>query len=192
MATVTIDITEYDMLRNGKEQAEAEVRALKKDIEGLKDKSRVIVTTVIKQRKERSWGDRLYPGWDLETISTSSQFTGFDDVETMVREKLTKNIQEDLDAERLALKETRKLYEEERSTLESDLEKQFDKKEKDLNEEFGKKERAYNQKIEELGQEVADRVTKIKKYQETLVEISKIPGWIRKLFGVKLQNLTLS
>lgn len=191
MATVTIDISEYDMLRNGKEQAEAEVKALKEDIKGLKDKSRVIVTTVIKKAVS-DWGS-YYPTSELQTVSTSTQLTGFDDVELMVREKLTKDIQADLDAERIALKTSRRIYEEKQASMKSDFKKQFDEKEKELNEEFGKKERAYNQKIEKLGQEVTDSAAKIKKYQEILQKICKIPAWIRRLFGgAELSNLNFN
>ena len=45
MATVTLDSSEYDMLRENKKKAEEEVKELKEILKGLKDKSRVILTT---------------------------------------------------------------------------------------------------------------------------------------------------
>lgn len=45
MATVTLDSSEYDMLRENKKKAEEEVKELKETLKGLKDKSRVILTT---------------------------------------------------------------------------------------------------------------------------------------------------
>lgn len=45
MATVTLDSSEYDMLRENKKKAEEEVKELKGILKDLKDKSRVILTT---------------------------------------------------------------------------------------------------------------------------------------------------
>lgn len=45
MATVQVDLSEYDMLRKAKDKAEKRVKELEEDIKGLKDKSRVILTT---------------------------------------------------------------------------------------------------------------------------------------------------
>lgn len=45
MATVQVDLSEYDMLREAKNKAEKEVVELKEAIKGLKDKSKVILTT---------------------------------------------------------------------------------------------------------------------------------------------------
>ena len=45
MATVTLDSSKYDMLRENKKKAEEEVKELKETLKGLKDKSRVILTT---------------------------------------------------------------------------------------------------------------------------------------------------
>lgn len=48
MATVQVDLSEYDMLREAKDKAEKRVKELEEDIKGLKDKSRVILTTQYK------------------------------------------------------------------------------------------------------------------------------------------------
>lgn len=45
MAIVTLDSSEYDMLRETKGKAEKRVKELEKEIDGLRDKSRVILTT---------------------------------------------------------------------------------------------------------------------------------------------------
>lgn len=45
MAMVQVDLSEYDMLREAKNKAEEEVKELKETLKGLKDKSRVILTT---------------------------------------------------------------------------------------------------------------------------------------------------
>lgn len=48
MAEVRVDLFEYDMLREAKDKAEKEVKELKETVKGLKDKSRVILTTKYK------------------------------------------------------------------------------------------------------------------------------------------------
>lgn len=48
MAMVQVDLSEYDMLREAKDKAEKRVKELEEDIKGLKDKSRVILTTEYK------------------------------------------------------------------------------------------------------------------------------------------------
>lgn len=45
MATVQVDLSEYDMLREAKDKAEKRVEELKETIKGLENKSRVILTT---------------------------------------------------------------------------------------------------------------------------------------------------
>lgn len=45
MAMVQVDLSEYDMLREAKNKAEKRVKELEDEIKGLKDKSRVILTT---------------------------------------------------------------------------------------------------------------------------------------------------
>lgn len=51
MAMVQVDLSEYDMLREAKNKAEEEVKELKETINGLKDKSRVIIHTKYKVKK---------------------------------------------------------------------------------------------------------------------------------------------
>lgn len=60
MATVTLDSSEYDMLRENKKKAEEEVKELKETLKGLKDKSRVILTT-----------QYVYPRVDYERIHSA-------------------------------------------------------------------------------------------------------------------------
>lgn len=183
MATVTIDISEYDMLRNGKEQAEAEVKTLKEDIKGLKDKSRVIITTITKVRDKFS----LYMDGDKTvSVSESTQFTGFDDIEFEIREKLTKKVQKELDEQREFLEQARKNYEEERASLEPDLKKKFEEDKNKLIQEYEKKLDLLQNSNETLRSEIRNLwKPKLEKAQENL---NKIPNWIKKLFGVKLQG----
>lgn len=186
MATVTIDISEYDMLRNGKEQAEAEVKTLKEDIKGLKDKSRVIVTTITKV-KERSEYSLLYGCESERTISTSesTQLTGFDDIEFEIREKLTKKVQKELDERLKFLEQARKNYEEERASLEPDLKEKFEEDKSKLAQDYEKKLTLLQNFNETLKSEIHDLWRpRLERAQENL---NKIPNWIQKLFGVKLQ-----
>lgn len=176
MATVTIDISEYDMLRNGKEQAEAEVKTLREDIKGLKDKSRVIITTITKVVQKGNW----YTGEPktVKTVSESTQFTGFDDIEFEIREKLTKKVQKELD-ERLSFLETaRKDYEEERTALEPG----FEKEKAELIEKFEKEKAELERDRKELQYSRQEILEKREKIQANL---DKIPDWIQRLFGVK-------
>lgn len=187
MATVTIDISEYDMLRNGKEQAEAEVKTLKEDIKGLKDKSRVIITTITKV-KERSTYDPLYdyrPGQIIST-SESTQFTGFNDIEFEIREKLTKKVQKELDEQREFLEQARKYYEKERASLEPDLKKKFEEDKNELIQKHDKELALKDNTIGTYSNEIQNFWRpELEKAQENL---NKIPNWIKKLFGVKLQG----
>lgn len=181
MATVTIDISEYDMLRNGKEQAEAEVKALKEDIKGLKDKSRVIITTITRslEKSYEMWG---HP--EMKTVSESTQYTGFDDIEFEIREKLTKKVQKELD-ERLSFLETaRTHYEEERTALKPG----FEKEKADLIEKFEKEKAELKKDCSELELSLEEILRKREKIQANL---DKIPGWIQRLFGVRLDSQSL-
>lgn len=183
MATVTIDISEYDMLRNGKEQAEAEVKTLKEDIKGLKDKSRVIITTITKVRDKFS----LYMDGDKTvSVSESTQFTGFDDIEFEIREKLTKKVQKELDEQREFLEQARKNYEEERASLEPDLKKKFEEDKNELIRKHDKELALKDNTIGTYSNEIQNFWRpELEKAQENL---NKIPNWIKKLFGVKLQG----
>lgn len=60
MAMVQVDLSEYDMLRETKKKAEKEVEELKETLKGLKDKSRVILTT-----------QYVYPRVDYERIHSA-------------------------------------------------------------------------------------------------------------------------
>ena len=187
MATVTIDISEYDMLRNGKEQAEAEVKTLKEDIKGLKDKSRVIITTITKIKEK--------PGYDLygcykpgqtTSISESTQFTGFDDIEFEIREKLTKKVQKELDELQESLDQARKSYEERRASLEPDLKNKFEEDKYGLIQEYEKKLNVRDKTIDSLNTYISTHCRpELEKAQENL---GRIPNWIKKLFGVKPQS----
>ena len=182
MATVTIDISEYDMLRNGKEQAEAEVKALKEDIKGLKDKSRVIITTIT-----QSFEKDYYEMWEqprLKTVSESTQFTGFDDIEFEIREKLTKKVQKELDEQLASLEIARKAYEEKCD----DLEPEFEKEKTDLIEKFEKEKAELKKDCGELELSIKEILEKREKIQTNL---DKIPNWIQRLFGVKLDSQSL-
>lgn len=185
MATVTIDISEYDMLRNGKEQAEAEVKTLKEDIKGLKDKSRVIITTITKVKERFSLS--LY-GDEYKTTSTSesTQFTNFDDIEFEIREKLTKKVQKELDEQREFLEQARKNYEEERASLEPDLKKKFEEDKNELVRKHDKELALKDNTIGTYSNEIQNFWRpELEKAQENL---NKIPNWIKKLFGVKFQG----
>lgn len=48
MATVQVDLSEYDMLREAKNKAEAEVKELRNTIQGIENNSRVIIKTAYK------------------------------------------------------------------------------------------------------------------------------------------------
>ena len=48
MATVQVDLSEYDMLREAKNKAEAEVKELRNTIQGIENNSRVILKTAYK------------------------------------------------------------------------------------------------------------------------------------------------
>lgn len=50
MATLNIDLSEYDMMRESKKNLENQVEDFKKIIEGLKDKSRLVVRDRIMYR----------------------------------------------------------------------------------------------------------------------------------------------
>lgn len=62
MATVQIDLSEYDILRESKNKAEEEVKTLKETLKGLENKSRVILTTkyVLPNVKENLFDELQY------------------------------------------------------------------------------------------------------------------------------------
>ena len=150
MSTVPIDISEYDMLRNGKEQAEAK-------------------------------GDWYIGNPDTVAVSESTQFTGFDDIEFEIREKLTKKVQEELDERLQSLETARKCYEEDRATLKP----KFEKEKTDLIEKFKKEKAELKKDCSELELSLEEILEKREKIQANL---DKIPNWIQRLFGVKLDS----
>lgn len=186
MATVTIDISEYDMLRNGKEQAEAEVKSLKEDIKGLKDKSRVIVTTITKVKEKPIFNLYDYKEGLIISTSESTQFIGFDDIEFGIREKLTKKVQEELDEHRKFLEQARKYYEEKRASLEPDLKRKFEEDKNKLIQEHAKELECAKQSTNFYINQI-DNLWR-PELEKAQGNLDKIPNWIQKLFGIKLQD----
>ena len=71
MATLNIDLSEYDMMRESKKNLENQVEDLKKIIEGLKDKSRLVVRdrTMYRTIDAEALRTRLVAEWQHSSYS---------------------------------------------------------------------------------------------------------------------------
>lgn len=79
MATLNIDLSEYDMMRESKKNLENQVEDFKKIIEGLKDKSRLVVRDRIMYRTidTESLRTRLVAEWQHSSSYSRAYIVGF-------------------------------------------------------------------------------------------------------------------
>ena len=154
MAQVTLDSSEYDMLRENKAKAEKEVEELKKTIEGLEKKSRVIVKTEVhpfdteqaarefsRIREYRYHGTSFMSdremfkrcieagfGVSLDTLrkgNGSTQYIGFDDIEYKVRHDIQEREEESIEAIKRDYERSREFYDKKSESLEEKYRKRF-------------------------------------------------------------------
>jgi len=147
MATVTLDCSEYDMLRENKADAEKKVRELTKELEENKKNMRVIVTTkhcavgFDKEAFEHAFcvafnsrspitgaleqamiASRKYmdlAGYQYDSvISSSNQLVNFDDVRVQVENTFRKEYEAEIDNKKKELEASKEQYNEKYVTLE--------------------------------------------------------------------------
>lgn len=178
MAEVRVDLSEYDMLREAKNEAEKEVEELKETVKSLKNKSRVILTTrykyyavdthrialeIYRQNmrgrlpiSETEIADivkRSTKGCAIHSMSEtdSSQYIGFDDVRVQV-ENHYKN---EIDRAIQNYKDSEKEYHKLRESVEDSV--------KDM----------YLNTIDQLKDDIKSKDEEIKSLKSQITELSK-------------------
>lgn len=196
MAKVTVDISEYDALREAKAQAEQEVKELKETIKDLKKGSKVIFYTkyvrgdvdgAIRYIRSKcasiSYPDHLIITNTLNNLfgrepRDTYQYINFKDVEAQVEAGISKQKKKELE-------DAIRYYE--RAALE------YETKNAGLEEEYQKQKKAYEDaskfQIDKLNEEIKhlnDRIAELKKSKD-----EKIAELIKQIdeAGIKLSEL---
>lgn len=177
MAEVRVDLSEYDMLREAKDNAEKEVEELKETVKGLKNKSRVILTTRYKYYTvdvhKIAYEIHRYTMYNKPLTETevasivnrnigshavysmdetdSSQYIGFDDVRVQV-ENYYKN---EIDRAIQSYKDSEKEYHKLRESVEDSV--------KDM----------YLNTIDQLKDDIKSKDEEIKSFKSQITELSK-------------------
>lgn len=196
MAKVTVDISEYDALREAKAQAEQEVKELKETIKDLKKGSKVIfqtkyirgdVNAAIRYIRSKcasiSYPDHLIITNTLNNLfggesRDTYQYINFKDVEAQVEAGISEQKKKELE-------DAIRYYE--RAALE------YETKNAGLEEEYQKQKKAYEDaskfQIDKLNEEIKylnDRIAELKKSKD-----EKIAELIKQIdeAGIKLSEL---
>lgn len=161
MATVNVDYSEFETLKNRVKELEETVKEKDKTIASLKDGSRVIIRKEVQIEYERfSDPFRRMRGIDKgplysqdekprRTVETSESYVGFEDVRLKVEEHMKDEVKRSIQQR----DESRANYD---SSVQKykEKEKKLDDKEKSLNDKYAKKEAAliseYKEKEEAL------------------------------------------
>lgn len=161
MATVNVDYSEFETLKNRVKELEETVKEKDKTIASLKDGSRVIIRKEVQIEYERfSDPFRRMRGIDKDplysqdekprrTVETSESYVGFEDVRLKVEEHMKDEVKRSIQQR----DESRANYD---SSVQKykEKEKKLDDKEKSLNDKYAKKEAAliseYKEKEEAL------------------------------------------
>lgn len=161
MATVNVDYSEFETLKNRVKELEETVKEKDKTIASLKDGSRVIIRKEVQIEYERFSDpfrrmrgiekDPLYSQDEKprRTVETSESYVGFEDVRLKVEEHMKDEVKRSIQQR----DESRANYD---SSVQKykEKEKKLDDKEKSLNDKYAKKEAAliseYKEKKEAL------------------------------------------
>lgn len=212
MATVNVDLSEYDMLRQAKNKAEKEVEELKETIKGLESKSRVIIRSVPANlsaedvinnfnilRSSNYMGG--YSGTRellkmsieraLRSKVVSSQYINFDDIKLSIEEKIDKEYRESMDASKRSYDIAATSYYNKEKSLEKDFEEKYKNKLKEKDNEIvnlNVKLEEAKSKIEELRSSFSVRQEEaakaLKEAQDKYDELmgESNKSWFQKLF----------
>lgn len=151
MAKVTIDIEEYDLLRNHTKEVEEQVKKLKKENDKLRDSSYVIVRTVNRTSRQSLCGKESI----IVDKTSSERFVNFDDMREEVKSKIS---QEEKDKLSNAISAYEQKYEE------------YAEKYKHIKEEFDNK---LDDKKESFDREVSNIFRNLNAIRDKLMSISQ-------------------
>ena len=182
MATVNVDLSEYDAIRKRNSELEEQVKELKKLNDSLKQGAKVILrkeTVVIgRTLRRRSFFDELYDlpqendGSDenRRTIRHSESFVNFEDVRLKVENAMQDEVKRsicDRDRERRAYADEKNKLDGKYNGMKADLRKTYEQKKKDLEAVYQDKERDLREKYASMTGEFEARKLRI---------LSKLPN----------------
>lgn len=198
MATVQVDLSEYDMLRKAKDDAENRVTELLKEVEEYKKNARVIVTTKYaaigfdKERVVRTIIDAYYKshslsraveegitagmmkiGWDASPnyiLESSSQIVGFEDVRAKVEDLLNAEYREELSNKLSKYEHLKKKYEEKYNSLDREYLENHNKEIESIKEEYNN---TISSLTESHNKKIAELDSVIESLNSTISELSK-------------------
>lgn len=208
MAKVTVDISEYDTLREAKAKAEQEVKELKETLKDLKTGSRIIFQTkyirgsvddakryIRNSCLNLSYNDHLtlsrileafFGGEPRETI----QYINFKDVEAQVEAGISEQKKKELEVAIAYYKRAAQGLEEKNAGLEEEYQKQKKAYEEDSKSQIDKLNKEINclkDRIAELkkskDERIAELVAKIDKAEAELSNLGvKRKSWFNRIF----------
>lgn len=198
MAIVKVDLSEYDMLRKAKDDAENRVTELLKEVEEYKKNARVIVTTKYaaigfnKERMVRTIIDAYHNtcslskaveegvtagmmkvGWDTSPnyiLESSSQIVGFEDVRAKVEDLLNAEYREELSNKLNEYEHLKKKYEEKYNSLDREYLENHNKEIKSIKEEYNN---TISSLTESHNKKIAELEYVIESLNSTISELSK-------------------
>lgn len=129
MAKVTIDMEEYDLLRNHTKEVEEQVKKLKEENDKLRDSSYVIVRTIERTSRVSVFG----VSDSYET--PSEEFVNFDDIREEVKSKINQEEKDKLNDAISAYNQKNEEYIEKFKNIEKKFNKKLEEKQESFNRE---------------------------------------------------------
>lgn len=187
MSVLNIDLSEYDAMRSHTKELEEQVKDLKKQVQGLKDGSKVILRKEIviesfcndlPYKRNIPGENRYVPETSRRTIETSESFVGFEDVRLKVEEHMKAEVERSIKLRDEAIAR----YEEKKAALDKEYQEKYtalEKKYFDINQ-VAEKKLANNLKSLERRKNGCMRT--IRNVQDLAEKAQKIllNSWIRK------------
>ena len=209
MATVNVDLSEYDAIRKRNSELEEQVKELKKLNDSLKQGAKVILRkeTVVIERffRERSFYDdiRGLPTEDdkykenKRTLEPSESYVNFEDVRLKVENAMQDEVKRsiyDRDCERRAYADEKNKLDGKYNGMKADLKKTYEQKKKDLEAAYQDKERDLREKYASMtGEFEAKRLRIINKLPKIATMATDLRDELNKRFlkpklAIKLAN----
>ena len=141
MATLHIELSEYDAMRNRNKELEERVKQLEEELKGCKDGSRVIIRKVMEQKEagrfsyyDHLQGRPIYGSEQSKEIVVSENYINFEDV----REKIEDKMKDAIEASIRFHNEQAENYSRKANSLESEYSEKKSKLEQEYEEKKGK------------------------------------------------------
>lgn len=187
MAKVTIDMEEYDLLRNHTKEVEEQVEKLKEENDKLRDSSYVIVRTINRTSRKSIFGEK-----GIITETSSEEFVNFDDIREEVKSKISQEEKDKLSNVISVYEQKYEEYEEKYKHVEEEFEKKLDDKKESFDREASNTFRNVNairEKLMSISQSLENKlvrhdneINEINDIIENIKAYNHIDGWWKEPF----------